>query len=1804
LGWDKRQLMNPQDVQPPALIGNPNVRSADIDFNKHMDVIESIATGNGADYRIWFNLGQNRYARSITVPQLQGFLFSWSGVQVTDFNGDRVPDILRLQASSILVTAGLGYGNFAPPVVVPIPDATLDNAQIAKARLVDINHDGLVDLVLERAAPGQLWYWLNQGNATLAPRRMITGLPGGLSTTTRWADLNGDGVTDLLYADSAGTPKMLTVDLGRLLGCVPTPNTLTRIENGLGKILRIEYAPSTRFALDDAAIGNSWTNPLPFPVTVVARTLTEDSLGHIYETQFRYHQGYYDAAEKEFRGFAQAEQIELGEASAPTLVSQSWFDTGRQFEAMKGKRLRLRLQQETGEAFHDEATTYALPPPTLYQGTNGHVVTFVHPTSSTKTVIELGHGTERIVEKELAFDAYGNQTLEANYGIVEPGNRSAFDDERITTNTFALNLSAWIVRRPSRTEQRDEHGTVISRTDYFYDDETFSGDNAGQVQRGDLTLRREWVDPAQAGAYVASARIRYDSFGNPLLQLDPLAVAPGGTPNPALGHFREVTYDADFRTHATSERVSVGGGKPSLLMQADYDAGFGKITASRDYSAQETSYHYDAFGRVTQILRPGDDPQYPSSEYDYALAQPAGPGRLVNYVESRALDKAPGTAATKRSHYLLSRQFTDGLGRALMSRQEAEPAAGSSLPRVVIQAATLFNARQKPMAVLQPCFTTLPGSLDQQLAYEDISHPAWHGLFHHDGQLVSLDVNGADKTTTRYDATLREITKTNPDGTFIRTDFEPFLERRFDEDDNQPSSPHAGTPTVLHQDGLGRHIRTDELVRLNDDGTPAATLKTWTTTYAFDLNDQLVRITDAQGNVKEMSYDGLRRLVSVNDPDRGLGIITYDDASNRLETRDAKNQRITYTYDGANRLLTEDYHDESQPFSAAFHFNPAQPLTATNRPDVAYFYDAPLANLDFGDGSVGTAQNTEGMLAYVWDVSGEEHRSYDARHRLAWTVKRIRDPRHGKLVSYRSQEQHDSLDRLVQLTYPDNDSVSYQYNDRNLLTRITGAQAGNIIGEVHYLPSGQFDSIQYGNGVRSGYRYDVRARLVGLTTAPGSAPTEPYVAFDYTFDAVSNLEAIQDQRTPASIPAGDPRRNTQHFNYDDLNRLTLARYSRGVPGQESNNGQINYRYDRIGNLVGQTSDIPHSENGRSITDLGTIAYGGAAGSSGRVGRSTAEPGPHAVSKIGPDAAYLYDADGNLLQQPGANLAFDFRDQLVAFETPTTRAEYTYDFQHRRIIKRVLARSPAATNNPTPVPELTFYVAPTFEVRPPDAPVKYVWSGSTRVARVSRSLSANLRTQRVRLSLGWNVVALAVSVNDLAAALTPAGPANADRPVFDKVFRWDAATQLMKPVASGDAGPAGTLLWLNAAAPGTLSVTGTFTEPTSVSTPNGPGYLSWPGSEPLPLDGNALAALPAWFYDADSQSWLSHLPAPLAFASSPALPKCLAPGQAMFVKPSGALNLPPPDSSLRVRYYHPDHLGSASVVTDEYGLLVEETAYYPFGLVRHAHVPRAVRDPYQFGKKEHDAESGLHYFEARYLAGRVGRFITVDPAFVEPQQRSGTRFQEFLAHPQQLNLYAFARNNPLAYTDPSGYDPDASQEPPSKPKLPTGSLLPWKGTISTKITVLAGHGIWCKPDEIGFDEKGGLVYTGKDYKDADYMIVPKGTTITFYCENTQTISQDLGRKVETRQLNPKQFRVTYYPGDKIPNYALTQPKGLATHKVPGVELVTVEKPTSLKDLLKPGMGAVHWAACRETLNEKATLVEDVDYIPPTKMPWER
>jgi RHS repeat-associated protein len=115
----------------------------------------------------------------------------------------------------------------------------------------------------------------------------------------------------------------------------------------------------------------------------------------------------------------------------------------------------------------------------------------------------------------------------------------------------------------------------------------------------------------------------------------------------------------------------------------------------------------------------------------------------------------------------------------------------------------------------------------------------------------------------------------------------------------------------------------------------------------------------------------------------------------------------------------------------------------------------------------------------------------------------------------------------------------------------------------------------------------------------------------------------------------------------------------------------------------------------------------------------------------------------------------------------------------------------------------------------------------------------------------------------------------------------------------------------------------------------------------------------------------------------------------------------------VHYYFADHLGSASVVTNATGTTPfdEDLDYYPFGGIV-ATSSDVVPQHYKFTGKERDAESGLDNFGARYNASSMGRFMTPDPLWVKLDR---------LIDPQRLNLYAYGRNNPLRFTDPTGMD---------------------------------------------------------------------------------------------------------------------------------------------------------------------------------------
>ncbi|PIQ86896.1 MAG: hypothetical protein COV74_02960 [Candidatus Omnitrophica bacterium CG11_big_fil_rev_8_21_14_0_20_45_26] len=116
--------------------------------------------------------------------------------------------------------------------------------------------------------------------------------------------------------------------------------------------------------------------------------------------------------------------------------------------------------------------------------------------------------------------------------------------------------------------------------------------------------------------------------------------------------------------------------------------------------------------------------------------------------------------------------------------------------------------------------------------------------------------------------------------------------------------------------------------------------------------------------------------------------------------------------------------------------------------------------------------------------------------------------------------------------------------------------------------------------------------------------------------------------------------------------------------------------------------------------------------------------------------------------------------------------------------------------------------------------------------------------------------------------------------------------------------------------------------------------------------------------------------------------------------------PGPAPNHYLRWFHQDHLGSTNVVTNPQGQQVFLMEYLPFGEVK----VRTGADPvtHTYTGHEEDFETDLVYANARYIDPKIGRFITPDTFVQEPSD------------PQTFNRYAYVRNNPIRFTDPSGH----------------------------------------------------------------------------------------------------------------------------------------------------------------------------------------
>ncbi len=267
-------------------------------------------------------------------------------IYLADMSGDGMSDILRIQNGEVCYWPNLGYGKFGAKVA-------LDNAPVfdhpdafnpSYLRLADIDGSGTSDIIYLGKNKFTCWKNLSGNRFNTTPFEIDPFPEIHSQAKITVTDLLGNGVACIVWSSPLSKDANAPLKYIDLMNSMK-PHIMVSYKNNLGKEVSLEYTPSTKFYIEDKLAGNPWVTKLHFPVHCVTKTTTIDKIsGYKFVSEYKYHHGYYDHPEREFRGFGMVEQtdaetfehwVKSGATNITNtalhqepVVSKSWHHTG------------------------------------------------------------------------------------------------------------------------------------------------------------------------------------------------------------------------------------------------------------------------------------------------------------------------------------------------------------------------------------------------------------------------------------------------------------------------------------------------------------------------------------------------------------------------------------------------------------------------------------------------------------------------------------------------------------------------------------------------------------------------------------------------------------------------------------------------------------------------------------------------------------------------------------------------------------------------------------------------------------------------------------------------------------------------------------------------------------------------------------------------------------------------------------------------------------------------------------------------------------------------------------------------------------------------------------------------------------------------------------------------------------------------------------------------------------------------------------------------------------------------------------
>ena len=593
-------------------------------------------------------------------------------------------------------------------------------------------------------------------------------------------------------------------------------------------------------------------------------------------------------------------------------------------------------------------------------------------------------------------------------------------------------------------------------------------------------------------------------------------------------------------------------------------------------------------------------------------------------------------------------------------------------------------------------------------------------------------------------------------------------------------------------------------------------------------------------------------------------------------------------------------------------------------------------------GKAGDKYNRAGRLALVEDASGGEAYYYGRQGEVTKTVRTVMASV-ADIRTYVYGATYDSWNRVQTMTYPDGEVVTYHYNAAGQVESLTSNKQGRqsvIVDRIGYDKEGHTVYTKLGNGTETTYTYDKQRERLQVMNLTADGQT--VMENRYRYDAVDNILGITNAANPTSLTK--------------LNKAKLG-------GRSSHT----YEYDELNRLIHASGKAKRASYdmvmsfGRMsepLTKVQKVDSTTTAKSYNFAYKYEDSNHPTAPTQIGHDH-YTYDSNGNptLVTNDSTNttreMYWDEDNRLMVLSDNGKTSRYTYNAAGERIMKSYGTMEGVYING---APQgITFHETDNFTLYPASILsvnknrfTKHYFLGDKRVAsRIGTGLFNNV--------YGRNGSYVTAGQQDYAERMNQ--------------------IQTQKEAYYKKVG----------VAPGVPTEKGAYGDPENT----GVGYnavLTELGNHDVP------------------QGWIQTPHPNTTPGTNPGAPVSWNDPSNPDDPQAGYGYIPNDTTKEETFFYHNDHLGSTSYITDDHANITQYDAYLPYGELLVDEHSSSEDMPYKFNGKELDEETGLYYYGARYMDPKISMWLGVDPLTEKYISVSG---------------YVYCIGNPIRFVDPNG-----------------------------------------------------------------------------------------------------------------------------------------------------------------------------------------